>query len=292
MEQILFDGDFFRKLNTIKLNINMRLNKGTSGSRKSTAKGSSLEFSDFREYLLGDDIRHIDWNAYGRTEKLLVKLFMEEKEGQFHIFLDSSKSMAFGEQLKSIHACRIAAAFSYVVLNNLDRVYLTTERREGLFTSKGLTGRQAFPKILGQLEDTVFASGMEMDRLVRSKPLKARGVTILISDFFMSGDLETLIRYLAYKKQEIIVVQVLSREELAPELDGTLNLIDAEDDSQMKVTMSGPVLRAYDKTLKSFTGRIGEVCRRYGARYVLAPSDEPVDHLFFDVFGRSGVVAR
>lgn len=292
MEQVLFDSDFFNKLNTVKLNINMRLNKGTSGSRKSSTKGSSLEFSDFREYILGDDLRHIDWNAYGRTDKLLIKLFMEEKEGRFHIFMDGSKSMDFGEYKKAVCGCQIAAALSYVVLNNLDRVFLTTVKKEGVYTSAGLTGRQSFPHLLKQLEDSVFESDLEMDKIVKSKKLYAKGVTILISDFYMMEDFEQMIRYLAYKKQEIIVIQTLSREELQPEMEGTLNLIDSETGRGMKVTMNSAILRDYQKTLKEFTDRIESVCRKYGAVYVLAPSDQSIDQLFFEAFGQNGILHR
>ena len=125
MQEKIFDDDFFQKLNTLKLSLNMRLNQGMSGARKSGAKGTSVEFSDFREYMLGDDIRRIDWNAYGRMDKLFIKQFMEEKEGIYHIFLDTSKSMDYGEPKKSRLALQIAGALSYLVLNNLDRVYVT-----------------------------------------------------------------------------------------------------------------------------------------------------------------------
>ena len=105
METTVFDQEFFKKLNTLKMNLPMQLNQGMSGIRKSSAKGSSVEFSDFREYMLGDDIRRIDWNAYGRTDKLYIKQFMEEKEGIFQIFLDTSKSMVFGQVTKARTAC-------------------------------------------------------------------------------------------------------------------------------------------------------------------------------------------
>lgn len=97
MESAVFDKGFFDKLNTLKMSLNMRLNQGMSGIRKSSAKGSSVEFSDFREYMMGDDIRRIDWNAYGRTDKLYIKQFMEEKEGIFQIFIDTKRSMEFGK---------------------------------------------------------------------------------------------------------------------------------------------------------------------------------------------------
>lgn len=135
MESAVFDKGFFDKLNTLKMSLNMRLNQGMSGIRKSSAKGSSVEFSDFREYMMGDDIRRIDWNAYGRTDKLYIKQFMEEKEGIFQIFIDTSRSMEFGKNPKSKMALQTAGALSYIILGNLDRVYIN-EMRENSITQE------------------------------------------------------------------------------------------------------------------------------------------------------------
>ena len=101
MAETLFDQDFFDKLNHLAIAMNAYMTHGTGGGRKSNAKGSSVEFSDYREYIPGDDIRRIDWGAYGRLDKLYIKRFMEEKEGIFHIFIDTSKSMSFRRNRKS-----------------------------------------------------------------------------------------------------------------------------------------------------------------------------------------------
>lgn len=152
----IFNSEFYSKLHTLRMSIAMRLAAGMSGGRKSNAKGNSVEFSDFREYQLGDDIRRIDWNAYGRFDKLYIKLFMEEKEGIFQIFLDTSKSMDFGEANKGVCAARIAAALSYVVLENSDRLYLNLMKEGKLETPKSYTGKQAFSKVIDYLEGVKF----------------------------------------------------------------------------------------------------------------------------------------
>jgi len=282
----LFDGEFYKRLASIKLNVKVRLSQGLSGSRKSTAKGSSLEFSDFRDYLLGDDIRYIDWNAYGRSGKLLVKLFQEEKEGRFHIFVDGSRSMDFGEAKKSVQALRIAAALSYVILANLDRVYLTTGSGKGYVTSKGLTGRQAFEKMIRQLKEAAFTGKNGLEQMVYGTPFGYKGVSVLISDFFLEQDIKPLLAYLSFHKQQIILVQVLSPEEQAPELDGTLNLLDSEDGRNLKVTMDAKVTRAYSRAYEEFTGHLKGLCRKYQASYVFASSDTPLDKFFLEAFGK------
>lgn len=138
---VIFDRDFFASLNRLKMLIKIKPTSGLSGSRKSGAKGSSLEYSDFREYILGDDLRRIDWNAYGRMDKLLVKLFVEEKEGNFKIFTDCSASMDFGKAPKGICASRLCAATAYILLGQLDRVSLITGSDKGILHSKAMTGR-------------------------------------------------------------------------------------------------------------------------------------------------------
>lgn len=287
MQQDLFDADFFKKLANLKLNINVIMSKGMVGSRKSSAKGNSLEFSDFRDYILGDDIRHIDWNAYGRTDRLLVKLFTEELEGRFHIFVDSSRSMDFGIERKSVSACRIAGALCSVILNNLDRVYLTTGQKGSVITSPGYTGRQALPALLYQLMDAEFSSETQMDQMVRAKTFYGKGVTILISDFYLEKGVGEMIRYLNYHKQQIVLIHTLAREELEPDMDGTFDLTDSESADKLKVTMSQGVLAAYEKTLREFMGNTQEICKRYGAGYLLAPSHTPIDRLLFDAFSTS-----
>jgi len=118
----LFDSEFLKKIQQLVITSKIVLSDGAGGNRKSRSKGSSIEFSDYREYSLGDDFRRIDWNAYGRFEKLFIKLFMEEREAHVHIFLDTSKSMDWGEPNKSFASRRLAAELSYISPSNYDKV--------------------------------------------------------------------------------------------------------------------------------------------------------------------------
>lgn len=321
MEEKLFDSEFFSKLNTMKMITRMRLNGGMSGQRKSSAKGNSVEFSDFREYIPGDDIRRIDWNVYGRMDKLFIKEFMEEKEGLFHVIIDCSKSMDFGAKNKSVQARRIAAMISYMVLNNLDRVCLTSLHGETSVTTKGMTGRQAFSKVLSELERMEFWGETSLCKAVKKLPLKQKGVVILISDFLRSeedsskktvekgtvfeqigrrkvmdrlgttqnvseekqkGDyLEELIRYLRFHKQEVILVQVLSNEEENPLGEGTLELLDIENENRMKVTMTNAALKEYDHSLKELKSNIERICKKYQAGYIPVTTEEALETVMY-----------
>ena len=120
----MIDRSYFEKIGRLRLAVHKKSSSVMQGARKSAAKGSSAEFSDFREYMQGDDIRRIDWNAYGRTERLFVKEYVEERESNISILLDTSASMDFGEPSKSELAGEIAAALGYIGLSGNDHVYI------------------------------------------------------------------------------------------------------------------------------------------------------------------------
>ena len=141
MEEKIFDGSFFRGLDRVKLVTRITMQGGRSGMRKSAAKGSSVEFADFREYVPGDDIRRIDWNTYGRMDKLFVKLFVEEREAYYSVIIDTSSSMDFGTPSKWVCAARLAGAISYMALNNLDRVRLSAICEDNIINSRDFTGK-------------------------------------------------------------------------------------------------------------------------------------------------------
>lgn len=283
----VFNAEFYQKLNTMRLTIKMKLAAGQNGGRKSNAKGSSVEFSDFREYMLGDDIRRIDWNAYGRFDKLFVKLFMEEKEGNFHIFVDGSKSMDFGEKSKAVCAQRVAAALSYVVLDNLDRLHLSVIRENRMEHDKSVTGKQAFAKVINKLETMRFDGGADMLRALNTYQFTGRGVSIIISDFYMDN-LEDVLRYLAFRKQEIILVQILAREEIDPVFDGTVKLMDSETDGNVRVTMSGGLIKEYQDNYAAFVHRIDALCKKYSAAYIPIAADDSLDSIMFGALSKTG----
>ncbi len=276
----VFDGDFYAKLNTLRMSIRLRMAAGMNGGRKSNAKGSSVEFSDFREYILGDDIRRIDWNAYGRFDRLYVKLFMEEKEGLFNLFLDASQSMNFGANNKAHCAQRIAGALSYVVLENSDRLFLNIMKNGGLISEKGLTGRQSFSRALEFLENADFSGEGNLLASLQKRSLKQRGISVIISDLY-TEQLESMLKYLQFKKQEVIVIQVVAPEEEHPSFEGTVNLLDSETADGMRMTMSNALIREYTKRYNAFLHRTDALCKKYSAIYVRVNSADSLDSIFF-----------
>ena len=289
MNDVLFDHTFFEKLNTVKMSLNMRLSQGMSGSRKSTAKGSSVEFSDFREYMLGDDIRRIDWNAYGRTDKLYIKQFMEEKEGLFRFFIDTSSSMEFGEKKKSLMALRISAALSYIIMNNLDRVFINELRRNSLVKGKGVSGGAAFSHLLRDLERINFEGDTHISKCISSYAVPRGGVSIIVSDFLDPEGIENAVKYLVSRKQAVILIQVLAREEIDVDYEGTVNILDMETNERVKITMSNAAIKDYRSRLTGMQDELSRISRKYGAHYVSVVSDEDLVSVLLSGF--SGILA-
>lgn len=274
MEQSVFDSDFFDKLNTLKMSLYMRLSQGMSGIRKSSAKGSSVEFSDFREYILGDDIRRIDWNAYGRSDKLYIKQFMEEKEAIFQIFIDTSRSMTFGEIPKSKMALQTAGALSYIILNNLDRVYINEMKENSVSRGKGVTGTSAFSHVLADLERITFDGGTSLNKTILSRPVQMGGVSFIISDFLDPAGVEEAIKYLSYRKQTIVLIHILSKEEVEVDYEGTLNIRDMETGERVKITMSNATIKNYKEQLANMQTTLRSLAKKYGAGYIFMRSDD------------------
>lgn len=284
----IFNSDFFKSLTSLKLAMHLRLEKGMSGGRKSSAKGASVEFSDFREYIPGDDVRRIDWNVYGRMDKLYIKQFMEEKEATYHIFLDNSRSMDFGTEKKSVMALRLAGAFAYMILGQLDRVAIHTITAENIGQHNPVTGRASFQRILQELEQVTFSGNTYLEDSVRRCSIKGRGVSILLSDFLDVHGVEGLIKYLAFQKQEVVLIQILSREEVNFYGEGTINLIDSETREELKITMTRQSIRLYEEQMARHQEQIARIARKYGCVYEQVVSDEPLHKVIFEGFQNTG----
>lgn len=284
---MMLDAAFFDRLSRLRLAMGHRTSMNLTGNHKSTQKGSSMEFSDFREYMPGDDIRRIDWNAYGRLDRLYVKEYMEEKEAVVSILIDTSASMEYGAEKKSELACKLAAAFSYMGLNNMDRVVLYDIRRMHLpFVAEG--GKRALPRLADWLEQRSFEGTADIARAALELPVKGPGVTILVSDFlqeaFLDQEQETLrrlLRFLNYRKQKTVLLHVLAGEELSVELTGTRNLIDMEDQSTLRLTLDAGSIRTYERALQEFLGRLRQECAKAGAFYAVCNTKTDIYRLIF-----------
>ena len=288
----LLDPEFLNKLEQLEL-VSRKIFVGRmKGERKSKKRGSSVEFADHRNYSVGDDLRHIDWNVYGRLDKLFLKLFLEEEDLHFYTLLDTSLSMDFGEPTKLQYGKQVAAALSFVGLVNHDRVMLDTFS-SGL--DKGMPsirGRSQMYRVVQYLDALEASGGSNLAAASKAFAIKhsGKGVVVVISDFLDKAGYEDALRYLVARNMDIYVIHVLSHEEVNPELTGDLRLIDAEDDDVAEITVSAPLLQRYKNTLNAFVGGLKDWCIKRGITYIFTTNQNPFDKLILNYLRERGLV--
>ncbi len=280
----LFDSTFLKKIERMALSARFSLDGTTAGNRKSRSKGSSVEFSDYREYAPGDDFRRLDWNAYGRFEKLFVKLFMEEREAPVSIFLDVSKSMDWGEPNKTIASRRLAAALAYISLTNFDSVSLTCVDEVIQQSCKSVRGKNFFYRVTDILENVNYSGGSHLQKAIEGTSASwRRGITVLISDFFTLGDIHELLKYLTYHKQTVYVCHILSPQELVPTVSESVRLVDSENGRSMDITVTPALLNSYGKALENFRSHLEQSCLKWGTSYFHFSSELAVEEMVKEV---------
>jgi len=278
----IFEPEFLKRLERLALNMEKLTAAGSGGLRKSRAKGNSVEFSDFREYAYGDDLRRVDWNAYGRFEKLYVKLFMEEREAMVNIFLDCSKSMDFGTPKKSVLGIQLAAAIGFLALSNMDRLCINLLKKDTMVSSNVLGGRGQFDICAAFLDNIQFEGTTNMDKAIKLKKFGGRGLSLVISDFFTQGPLEDFMKYLLYYRQDIVLLHVLSPDELNPQLQGQLRLKDSETGEMVDVDLTPSIYDKYQQTLNNFKSSLKEMAKKYGGAYVTISSNDSLEKILFE----------
>lgn len=288
----LLDPEFMHKLEQLEL-VSRKIFVGRmKGERKSKRRGSSVEFADHRNYSIGDDLRHIDWNVYGRLDKLFLKLFLEEEDLHFYTLLDTSLSMDFGDPTKLHYGKQVAAALSFIGLVNHDRVVLDT------FTSQlepglgSIRGRSQMWRVAQYLDGLKPGGAGNLTAAARSFAIKhaGKGIVVIISDFLDKRGYEDALRYLLARNMDIYVVHVLSQEEVEPEIVGDLRLVDAEDDDAAEITVSAPLLKRYKDNLNAFVGGFKEWCTRRGISYIFTTNQNPFDKLILNYLRERGLV--
>jgi len=278
------DEDFLRKLERLKLLAGRVIKGPHKGEHGSWRSGTSLEFLDYRKYQVGDDFRYVDWNVYGRLDKLFLKLFHSEEDLRVHILMDVSRSMAFGQPPKALVAKRLAAALSYIAIANLDRVEFVSfadSIGESLGAQRGI---KAYPSILRYLTDlkpkgeTGLNTSLEDFASLCTRP----GLAVIISDLLDTKGFKKGLEALMQRKFKTTLIQVLDHEELLPSLDGYLILKEMETGETKRITLSNDLRSLYRKKMEQFLDEIREFCLTKGIGYYLLDTRIPFEDFLFD----------
>jgi uncharacterized protein (DUF58 family) len=288
----LLDPKFLAQLEQLEL-VSRKIFLGRmKGERRSKRKGQSVEFADYRNYVVGDDLRFLDWNLYERLDKLFLRLFMEEEDLHFYVLLDNSLSMDFGKPTKLHYAKQIAAALGFIGLCNLDRVVIEVFNERLTQSLPPIRGRRSLWRLLDFLNKLEPAGPSDFNQALRSFSLKCsgKGIVVLLSDFMDKGGYEQALRYLIARQLDIYAVQILSQEEIEPEIMGDLRLVDIEDDDIAEITVNGPLLKRYKQNLMAYRAALHVFCTRRGVSYLFTSNQVPFDRFVLTYLRQRGLV--
>src|SRR5437868_3178075 len=291
-EKPLLDPQFLARLEQLEL-VSRKIFLGRmKGERRSKKKGQSVEFADYRNYVVGDDLRHLDWNLFARLEKLFIRLFMEEEDLHVYILIDNSLSMDFGKPTKLHYAKQVAAALGFIGLVNLDRVVLEAFNDKLTQSLPAVRGRRSVWRLMDFLQKLEPAGPSDLKKALRTFSLKCsgKGIVVLLSDFMDKQGCEDALRYLIARQMDIYAIQILSQEEIEPELVGDLQLTDIEDQDVADVTVSGPLLKRYKQNLAAYRAALYEFCARRGVAYLFTSNQVPFERLIFSFLRQRGLV--
>jgi uncharacterized protein (DUF58 family) len=286
MAQPLLSPELLRRLEQFQLLARRRAKSSAKGERRSRARGHSVEFADYRPYVAGDDLRYLDWNLYGRLERLFLKLYEEERVLPVLILLDASESMSFGEPRKFDFARQVAAATGYVALCGFDRVSVAVfpDHAEEMAARRGLRqvrGRRSALQYFSLLEQLAPAGPADFNAALKRVALETRftGAAVVLSDFLDPAGYEEGLKALVGRGFQVHAVQVLSPEELAPAAYGDLRLVDAETGGVQEVTFGKFRLRAYQQTVAAYVQRLREFCTARGVSFFSVSSASSLEEL-------------
>jgi uncharacterized protein (DUF58 family) len=280
-EKELFDSEFLHKLEYLKL-VARRIHRGQMRGEHTTVKrGTSLEFSDHRNYQSGDDFRYIDWNVFSRLDRLFVKIFTAEEDLTIHILLDNSFSMNVGIPPKIDYAKRVGAALGYVGIANLDRVGVTSFG-EGLRDSlPPHRSRNHLFSIFNYFKRAEPRGRTDLNRSLRDYALRSKrpGLAIVISDLLDEGGFEEGLKALAYGRFDVVLIQLIDESEIEPQESGALKLVDVETGSAKRVTVDKELLEAYRRKVGEYFLRIEKFCLDHHIEYLRASTLIPFEDL-------------
>ena len=287
----VIDENFLANLELFSLAVKDNVAGLFGGNHKSKRFGSSSEFADYREYIEGDDITKIDWNIYGRSEKMFLKLYLDERQMQTRIYIDASNSMGFYK--KDEMAIKLATAFAYLSIKEMDRVSIFAVRGNIVEPIlEKVVGKDSFLNVIGQINKIEFGGGSQIsDAITNSTVGYGDGRSILISDFLTDNDFFNAIDHLRGKKRDVLCLQVLSEEELHPQIRGKSIIRDSEDMGRFyKDNIGRDMLEAYRKALNHVTKRLEDFCISREADYQLVSTKDELKDILLGQLMKKGVI--
>lgn len=292
---LVLSPEDFRILDGLRLNPRKSFSGRVRGERLTRKKGISIEFADYRDYTEGDDLRHLDWNVLGRLQTAVIKTYQDEEDLAVYLIVDITASMAFGEPQKQRLAKTLACALGYIALSNQDAAYPVTlpmtanPTRGANGVGAALRGRSNYPKLARWTCSIPESANGGLANSLRDfvKASARPGVVVLLTDA-LDPEMPTVIRVLGGRGHEVCLIQILAPEEIDPDLEGDLRLLDAESNEIVEITANRDALEGYRKNLAAHNEALHEACHRVGGRYISIPTNQPLEWIVKEKLRREG----
>ncbi len=289
----LLDASFLRKLEKLELVARKVYAGQLHGERRTNKRGQSVEFADFREYAPGDDLRYVDWKAFGRLDKLFLKLFRDEQDLSIHFLIDTSSSMRFGAPITKVsYAVKVAAALGYIGLNEFDRITVTTftdTLGHRLPPLRGRTSVPTFFRFLEQLSDADGKSSFSAALRRYAERETSPGLAVVCSDFF-DPDVKLGLHALLARRYQVVMVQILDPEEVTPSFVGDVRLVDAETGDDLQLSVSPYTLGEYQRRYDTFVDDLSQMAQRQNMEYIRVTTEMPFEDVVLRYLRAGGLV--
>jgi len=277
----MIDPDFLDELDRFEASLNRQTTAIKKGEQESPSVGEGLTFSDYRRYSPGDDTRLIDWRLYARTEEFFIKQFEEERNLTVHVLLDASGSMDFGTENKFEFGAKLGLGYAYLTAEEHDdfRFSLFRERPERIDTDKSTRGEVL--ALVDRLSETTPAGETDFQSALEeyAASIRSRSLVVVITDCI--GDVEGLESGLAsLARNDVVLVQVLSPDELDPEVGGDTVFEDLESDLTRRTYFGGRLATTYRSRIDDLVDDVAERARDLRLTHGLVTTDED----FFEAF--------
>ncbi|MDQ6885294.1 MAG: DUF58 domain-containing protein [Candidatus Dormibacteraeota bacterium] len=279
MAEPLLEPSTLRRLEALALQVRRAVSGQMGGERRSRRRGRSVEFADFRNYSPGDDFRLIDWNAYARLDRFMLRLFVAEEELPLSVFVDLSGSMDWGTPNKALIARQLGGAIAYVALAALDRVRLTVFADAATAGGAPYRGRRAAAELFSRLQSFPVGGVTDYSRLVWPIARQRPGMSVMITDGLGPAPIDPAIAALQRARQEGAVLQLLAPQEITPDWAGDARLRDAESGIEREFTSTPVTQAAYRRALAQRSDEIEQAAHRRGLRFARLSTAQPLEDM-------------
>lgn len=286
----IFDEEFLKKIEYLYV-VSKKVFTGKLRAERKTRKAASgMEFADHRNYAPGDDFRALDWRVYGRTEKLLIRLFEEKEDLSIYFLLDVSGSMKFRNEIKLNYARRMAAALGYIGLCNQDRVSMCAFNDKVVGRLPVMSGRGQIFKVFQFLEKLQSDGATSFEDAFKGFAAQTtrRGVVVILSDFENPTGFEKALNFLHYQQFETYVVHIVDDEIMKTKAYGDVSLVDSETGETLDITLTPGIIAQYKKLHETLCLKMEAFCVARRMLYFRTPVSEPFDDIVLKVFRAGG----